>query len=654
MINRALLPALLLLFVSIPGSAQTASLPSSPGTDATTSKPLNPVQSLILDHTLGRFAGKNCSRLESPGSLVTTLDVKAPRKAQREYDKGYQLLMRRNLPGAVQHLAAATSIYPSFVAAHNALGSAYLGLGQNDEARGEFARAVSLDDHLPESFLNLGCAELALHNFPAAQESIQKASAIAPLDIELLTLLAYGQLMNHDYAATIATAHQVHDREHEDAAVVHLYAAAAWEAQDNLPQAQEELATLLREDHNSPATEPVRQMLAQLEKKQKRPPAPAPGLTVSDGQPLGDAPASATDQLRGPAQNAPQEGQGDAPIAATKAESRCPLCGTTDAAPLEAEVDGGPTAVPRQSASAMKNSDLTIRVSADEVALVFAATYHGKSVTDLTATDVQIRDDGMPPAAVAGFRNGSQSTLQQLRNESQLPLRLGLVIDTSASITSRFRFEKDAAINFLQTVMTNQRDLAFVIGFANSVLLVQDFTDDQQLIARSVSRLVPGGGTALWDAVTFAADKLARRTEAEPVARILVVITDGRDNLSKVAFKDSVTHAQHGDVIVYTVNTEEADDMFLDSWVGEHALRTLAELTGGAAFAPGSIRRLNRSLADLQQVIRSRYLVSYKPALFKCDGRYRAIEITAAKDGHKLRVYARKGYFAVVPGTSHF
>jgi hypothetical protein len=90
--------------------------------------------------------------------------------------------------------------------------------------------------------------------------------------------------------------------------------------------------------------------------------------------------------------------------------------------------------------------------------------------------------------------------------------------------------------------------------------------------------------------------------------------------------------------------------------VGEHALKTLAELTGAAAFTPGSVHRFNGSLTDLQQVIRSRYLVSYKPALFKRDGQYRAIDIKAEKDGHKLRVYARKGYFASAsaPASDHF
>ena len=90
--------------------------------------------------------------------------------------------------------------------------------------------------------------------------------------------------------------------------------------------------------------------------------------------------------------------------------------------------------------------------------------------------------------------------------------------------------------------------------------------------------------------------------------------------------------------------------------VGEHALAILANLTGGAAFTPGNVHRLDSSFADLQQVIRSRYLISYKPALFKRDGQYRAIDIKVEKGGRKLRVYARKGYYASVnsPSADHF
>jgi VWFA-related protein len=594
------------------------------------------------------------SPLATPGGSVSKLDLKAPAKAQRAYEKGYQLLMRKDLQGAVQHLTTATLIYPSFVSAHNALGSAYLGLGQNDQARGEFAQAVSLDDHLPTSYLNLGCAELALKDYPAAQGSIQKASALAPLDLQLLTALAYGQFMNHDYLAAVATAHQVHERKHEGAAMVHFYAAAAWEAENKLPEAQYELLTFLREDPKSSAAVSARQMMEEIKEEQKHPHAPATDFKVTFTHAPSDDAASGPAEVPARVRALMQASRENAQIAEAETESECPTCAAAES-PAEAEGDvaagSGPnpdardTSAPETNARETKYSGLTFRTSTDEVAIFFAATDHGKSVTDLTRRDVGIIDDRRAPAAVTGFRN-----------ESQLPLRMGLVIDTSASISERFKFEQDAAASFVQKVMTGQNDLGFVIGFANSVLLVQDFTADQKLISHAVGQLVPSGGTALWDAVAFAADKLASRPETQPVARILVVISDGEDNSSSATLKEAINRGQHGEVVIYTVSTREDANTVVDSLVGEHALKTLAELTGGAAFTPGSARRLNGSLADLQQVIRSRYLVSYKPALFKRDGQYRAIDITAEKDGHKLRVYARKGYFAAAnsPSPAHF
>lgn len=652
MVGRALLRALLrvCLAVCLSGCiswtvlAQVMTFPLSPGNSINTATALDLVQSTIMDHNLWMINSHNGSPLDTPNGSLSKLDLKAPWKARREFDKGYQLLMRKDLPGAVQHLTVATLIYPSFVSAHNALGSAYLGLGQNEQARGEFAQAISLDDHLPNSYLNLGCAQLALKDYPAAQDSIQKASNIAPLDIQVLTALAYGQFMNRDYDGTIATAKKVHDRQHQGSAMVHFYAAAAWDAKNQLDQAQSELGILLREDPQSPAADQARKMMEQIKDEQKHPPAAAPALgfkaSFTQTPSTDSGPAKVPDNV----QRLMQASKENAQIDEAEAEAECPACATSESpALLATNVPAGSESRPKTRETA--NAGTTFRASTDEVAVFFAATDHGKSVTDLTGKDIGIRDASQPPAVITGFRN-----------EGQLPLRFGLVIDTSSSISDRFKFEQDAAASFVRNVMTGQNDLAFVVGFSNSVLLVQDFTGDQKLIAHAIDRLVPAGGTALWDAVSFASDKLAGQREAQPVARILVVISDGVDNSSNATFKQAVNQAQHGEVVVYTVSTREETKSVVESLVGEHALKTLAELTGGAAYTPGAARRLNSSLADLQQVIRSRYLVSYKPALFKRDGQYRAIDITAEKDGHKLRVYARKGYFATTsaPNTDRY
>lgn len=650
------LPPVLLALLSCTAGAQVLNFPTSPmGSGAMAA---NAILGAEMDFNIFSVNAQdpNGSLVQSPSASVSKLDLKAPGKAQREYEKGFQLLMKKDLQGAVAHLGNAIQIYPSFVAAHNALGSAYLQLEQNEQARGEFDKAVTLDDHLPNSYLNLGCAQLALKQYPAAEESLHKASSIAPLDVQLQLALAYGEFANHDYPAVIETTHHVHEHKHKGAALVHYFAGGAWAAQNNLVEAQSEMETVLKEDPKSGSADQIRQILEQLKTEQlMRAEAklhPVQTLTLS----LDTTNTPPPEQKLRQAQQVLQDIKERTQIAEAEAESKCTECGAetavepgvmksgaTEAGVTKSEIAKAGVAeagAAADSSAALKRAGLdspaaTFRATVDEVTIFFAATDHGKSATNLTASDIVVRDDNRPPHAILGFRN-----------ESQLPLRLGLIIDTSNSVKDRISFEEAAATKFLETVVTGKDDLAFVVGVNNSVLLVQDFSGDQAQISHEINQLAPGGGTALWDAVSFGADKLRDRAEGQPVARVLIVISDGEDNASSATLKQAIASAQHGEVAVYTVSTQDYTQEDPSAELGDHALRTMSELTGGTAFIPGSIRGLKGSLAELQQVIRGRYLVSYKPAGFQRDGRYREIDITAEKDGRKLKVYARKGYYA--------
>ena len=617
-------------------AAQVLSFPS--GNAMTASMSVDAIQGARMDFNILTMNSQdpNSPLVQSASASVSKLDLKAPGKARREFDKGYQLLLRKDLPGAVEHLGSAVQIYPSYVAAHNALGSAYLAQDKNEEARQEFDKAVALDDHLPNSYLNLGCAALALKQYPAAEEALQKASSIAPLDLQLHTALAYGQFLNHDYPAVIATTHQVHEHKHQGASLVHYFAAGAWAAQNNLTEAQQEMETLLREDPKSGTADQFRQILKDMKAEQvaqaeaKLHPAQPVTFTFAASAP-GVSSEQALQQAQQVIQDVKEKNQiAEAEAAAAQPEPTCAECVTT----ASRESAGTPSGSELRK-SAGKSTGLTFRSASDEVALLFAATDHGKSVTNLTESDIVVSDDNRPPRTILGFRN-----------ESQLPLRLGLIIDTSNSVTHRISFEQAAATKFMQAVVTNKDDLAFVVGVNNSVLMVQDFSSDQALIGHAINQLAPGGGTALWDAVAFGAEKLGDRAEDHPVARVLVVISDGDDNASSVSLKQAIASALRSEVAVYTVSTRDLTEDDPRGLVGSKALGTLSELTGGTTFIPGSVPRLKGSLAELQQVIRARYLVSYKPESFQRDGRYRAIEIKAEKDGHKLKVYARKGYYA--------
>jgi Ca-activated chloride channel homolog len=390
---------------------------------------------------------------------------------------------------------------------------------------------------------------------------------------------------------------------------------------------------LLREDPKSTQSDDFRKVLAGLNEAERHRGLlkfnPVEKVNYSIGVPTGPSPEIAGRMAQVAFQDMEERDQ--IAEADDEPDPVCHDCGTSAADSANPEAD----------AVAKKFSGAVIRSTVDEVSILFAATDRGKSVVNLSTSDIAVRDNSQPPNAILNFRN-----------ESQLPLRLGLVIDTSNSVIERFKFEQAAAIKFLEKVVTNKDDLAFVVGVNNSVLLAQDFTPDLGLISHAVNELAPAGGTSLWDAVNFASEKLVSRGEVQPVARVLVVISDGEDNSSHSTLKETISKALRNEVAIYTVSTRDETNEEETAMLGDQALRKLSELTGGADYRPGSVSRLNGSLSELQEVIRSRYLISYKPASFQRDGRYRAIDITAEKDGHKLRVYARRGYYAAGAQTS--
>ncbi|MGH9511850.1 MAG: VWA domain-containing protein [Terriglobales bacterium] len=628
---RAALRAWLFFAISCTASAQVLNLPGG-GTQFGTTTTIDAIEASRLNFDFFTINSRNPNRtpLESPSGSESALDLKAPGKARREYKKGYEFLQLKDLQAAGQHLEAAIHVYPNFVAAHNALGTTYLDLNQNDKAREEFAKAVALDNHLPGSYLNLGIAQLALKQYPGAEESFRKASSLAPVDLQLAVALAYGEFLNHDYTAVVATANDVHHRPHKGAELVHYFAAGAWEAQNNSVEAQQEMETLLQENPNSPSAGQFREILAQIKTAEAIGSAPALKThkalaTLVSARPVPSLPDASQ------AQRALQDEREQKQINEAEFDSDLGCTSCTSAVAVKPAV-----AHDSEHSGQRSGSGLVLRSSVHEVDVFFAATDHGNSVLNLTPANVRVLDDGRPPDRITGFRN-----------ELQLPLRLGIIIDTSDSVKDRLPFEQRAASKFLEDLLTNNGDLAFVIGANNSVLLVQDFTSDHSLISHAVSQLAPGGGTALWDAVAFASQKLASHRETQPVARVLVVISDGEDNSSSVALKDAVAGALLSETVIYTVSTKELLDDSTSSSLGDHALRTLSGLTGGASFVPGSVRRLEGSLRDVQQVIRGRYLVTYKPASFESDGRYRKIELTAERDGHQLKIFARRGYYAL-------
>jgi len=286
----------------------------------------------------------------------------------------------------------------------------------------------------------------------------------------------------------------------------------------------------------------------------------------------------------------------------------------------------------QQSSTQDDESVTTIRKTVNEVNVVFTVTdKHGHYVKDLKKDDFKVIDDSKPADEVKDFRN-----------QTDLPLQVGLLVDASNSVRDRFKFEQESAIEFLNQTIRPRYDTAFVVGFDVTPEVTQDFTDNTESLSRGVRLLRPGGGTAMFDALYFSCrDKLLKAPRSGPLRRAIILLSDGEDNQSHVTREESIEMAQRAEVIVYTISTNISGM----KGKGDKVLERIADATGGRAFFPFQIRDVANAFAEIQDELRSQYAVSYKPADFRADGRYRTIEIIAA-DHKNLHVRSRRGYFA--------
>ena len=284
------------------------------------------------------------------------------------------------------------------------------------------------------------------------------------------------------------------------------------------------------------------------------------------------------------------------------------------------------------SESETNDAILTIRKRVDEVNVLFIATdRHGKFVRNLGPERFsQFMDDHKPVESILTFRR-----------ETDLPIQLGLLMDVSGSVRTRFAFEKEAATGFLQHLIRPGYDKAFVVGFNKESHLAQDFTDSVPALAAGVQRMKDGGGTALYDAIYKACkDKLVREQSDRPVRKAIIVVSDGEDNQSEVTRAQAIEMAQRAEVLIYAISTDDSGLILR----GDKVLEDLASATGGRAFFPYKMKDITKSFAAIEDELRSQYDVSYKPSDFSADGRFRSIQITAVKKD--LQVRARRGYFA--------
>lgn len=272
------------------------------------------------------------------------------------------------------------------------------------------------------------------------------------------------------------------------------------------------------------------------------------------------------------------------------------------------------------------------RIGANEVNLIFTVTdKRGHYIPNLRLSDFALLDDQKAPAKVTSFH-------QQIN----LPLRVGLVIDASTSIRTRFQFEQQSAIEFLLQILKSRSDRAFVMGFDVTPNVTADWTNDIDKLETGVNRLRPGGGTALYDAVyTACRDKLLDTARGqEPVRKAIILISDGDDDQSRVRQDEAIKMCQRSETIIYAVST---------NWTpsrgkGDKVLTEMAEQTGGQVFFPPSVEEMSNSFRDIETELRSQYALTYVPADFKMDGAFRPIYLYCNDRRYQART--KKGYFA--------
>ena len=296
-----------------------------------------------------------------------------------------------------------------------------------------------------------------------------------------------------------------------------------------------------------------------------------------------------------------------------------------------------PAQTPPADAGAAQNDSTTdtgaatLKLGVNEVSLIFTVTdKKGRYIPDLKQSDFALLDNQRAPAEVTSFH-------QQIN----LPLRVGIVIDASTSIHSRFQFEQQSASEFLNDVLKAKGDRAFVMGFDVTPDVTADWTSDISRLEDGINSLKPGGGTALFDAVYSACrDKLLTTRGQEPFRKAIILLSDGDDNQSHVYEAEAIKECERAETIIYAIST---------NWTpsrgrGDKILTDLAEETGGEVFFPPTVNDIGESFQNIATSLRSQYALTYRPADFQSDGAFRSIYLYCYDRRYQVR--AKKGYFA--------
>ena len=282
-------------------------------------------------------------------------------------------------------------------------------------------------------------------------------------------------------------------------------------------------------------------------------------------------------------------------------------------------------------AGASKSPTERIQVDVDLVNVLFTARdKKGKLVPDLTRDRVRIFEDGRPQA------------ITNFSRESNQPLAVVLLMDTSSSARASLKVQQEAAIDFLHNTIQRKRDKGLLMTFDSTIDVLQEFVDDPDRLSKAVKSVRIGGGTKMFDAIQVACqEKLAGLTGPR---RILVLIGDGDDNMSYETLDSAIAVAQRSEVSIYSISTNNSGFFGMSQPKQDKILKRLAETTGGGAYFPPRIDDLAMSFYRVSEELRSQYSVAYRSTNSSRDGAFRRIKINVK--GKRVKLQYRKGYYA--------
>ena len=312
---------------------------------------------------------------------------------------------------------------------------------------------------------------------------------------------------------------------------------------------------------------------------------------------------------------------------------------------------------PQQPPPVSQDQSAVLRQEVNLVNVLFSVfDRSNKVVSNLSRADFDVYDDN------------AKQDIRFFSRQTDLPLRVGLLLDTSNSIRQRLEFEQQAAVDFLFDVIRRDKDQAFVMSVDDQPEVVQGFTSDVQLLRDVVMKQRAGGGTALYDAIYQACQVIAKSPDAASSApgppldirRVLVVISDGEDNLSRHTKAEATEMAERAGIVIYTISSS-VESLIPDNEVtpknsverkyrkegGDLILQQFSDDSGGRAFFPYHVDDLAVSFQRIGEELRSQYSLAFVFPHGTPDGKFHTVRLTV--DAKGMQVHARRGYFATPP-----